>query len=87
MTNDEFGKGITSRINIAIGHLEGIKKMIEANNDCEKVLLQLNAVESAINKTGKLVLKNHLNTCVKNGLISGDVDILEKFNKVLDKYL
>lgn len=87
MTDKEFGKSVISRINIAIGHLEGIKKMIEADSSCEKILLQLSAVESAINKTGKEVLKNHLNTCVKNGLISGDVDILEKFNKVLDKYI
>ena len=38
-------------------------------------------------KLGKIILKEHLNHCVKEGIERGDVDILTRFNTVLDKYL
>ena len=50
-------KAVINRISRAIGHLESIKRMIERDEDCSQVLIQLAAVKSAINNTGKVVLK------------------------------
>ncbi len=86
MTNEQK-KDFTKRLSIIDGHINGIKNMIAEDKGCEAVLLQLSAVESSINKLGKLMLKNHLNTCVKEGIKKGDVDILDRFNGILDKYI
>ena len=45
------------------------------------------AVESAMHNAGTLILKHHLNHCVKEGVKNGDGDILDRFNKVLESYL
>jgi len=75
------------RLNTIEGHIKGIKDMVNKNKSCEEVLLQISAVESAVNSLGKHVLKNHLNSCVKDSIANGDAGILENFNKILDKYL
>ena len=54
-------KAVVNRLSRAIGHLEAVKAMVEEGRDCTQVLIQLAAVKSAINNTGKLILKDHLN--------------------------
>lgn len=83
----EMKKNAMTRLSTIEGHISGIKNMIEEGKGCEEILLQLSAVESSINKLGKIILKNHLNTCVKEGVQKGDGDILDRFNNILDKYL
>ena len=69
------------------GHVKALRKMVAEDRTCEEVLTQLSAVEASINSLGKIILKNHLNHCVKEGIEQGNADILSNFNKVLDKYL
>ena len=49
-------KAVVNRLSRAIGHLESVKRMVEDGRDCTEVLIQLSAVKSAINNTGKLIL-------------------------------
>ena len=49
-------KAVLNRLSRAIGHLESIKRMVEDGRDCSEVLIQLSAVKSAINNTGKIIL-------------------------------
>lgn len=83
----EDKKLATNRVATMVGHLNAIKAMIEEDKPCEDILIQLSAVESSINNLGKFVLKNHLNTCVKDAIKNGDEDIIERFNKVVEKFL
>ena len=46
-------KAVVNRLSRAIGHLESVKRMVEDGRDCTEVLIQLSAVKSAINNTGK----------------------------------
>jgi len=84
---EELKKDLSNRLATINGHINGIKNMINDGKGCEEILLQLSAVESSINKVGKIMLKNHLNTCVKEGIAKGDEDILDRFNSILEKYL
>ena len=56
----ENTKAVLNRLSKAIGHLESIKKMVENGRDCSEVLIQLSAVRSAINNTGKVILQDHI---------------------------
>ena len=51
-------KAVLNRLSRAIGHLESIKRMVEDGRDCSEVLIQLSAVKSAINNTGKIILQD-----------------------------
>ena len=52
----ENTKAVLNRLSRAIGHLESIRRMVEDGRDCSEVLIQLSAVKSAINNTGKVIL-------------------------------
>lgn len=56
----EHTKEVSNRLARAIGHLQKVKQMVENGDDCSDVLIQLAAVKSALNNTGKVILKDHL---------------------------
>ena len=55
-------KAVLNRLSRAIGHLESIRRMVEEGRDCSEVLIQLSAVKSAINNTGKVILQGQYRT-------------------------
>src|SRR5699024_12771365 len=78
---------VLNRLSRAIGHLEAIKRMIENDEDCSQVLIQLAAVRSAINNTGKVVLKNHINHCIVEAVEENDQEAIEMLNQAIDKFI
>lgn len=56
----EHTKEVSNRLARAIGHLQKVKQMVENGDDCSDVLIQLAAVKSALNNTGKVILKDPL---------------------------
>ncbi len=59
---------VLNRMNYLIGHLEGIKKMIEDEKYCIDIIKQNKAVIAAIKKLNRIILENHLNTCVTEAI-------------------
>jgi DNA-binding FrmR family transcriptional regulator len=55
---------ILRRLKSAEGHLRGIQRMIAEDAYCIDVIRQIQAVQSALNKVSKLVLEDHMHTCV-----------------------
>ena len=80
-------KAVVNRLSRAIGHLEAVKAMVEEGRDCPQVLIQLAAVKSAINNTGKLILKDHLNHCMVEAAKSGDRKAFDDLNEAIDRFL
>lgn len=80
-------KAVMNRLSKAIGHLEAVRRMVERDEDCSEVLIQLAAVRSAINNTGKVVLKNHLNHCIVEAVEEGDQEAIELLNQAIDKFM
>ena len=61
--------------------------MIEDGRDCAEVLIQLSAVKSAINNTGKVILQDHIEHCIVDAIESGDNQALEELNKAIDRFM
>ncbi len=80
-------KQIRDRLSRAIGHMEGIKRMVEEGQDCGKVLIQIAAVKSAINNIGKLILKDHINHCVVEAIEAGDTEVLRELSEAIDQFI
>jgi len=57
-------KKVIDRLSRIEGHIRGIKKMVEEDRDCPELLHQLGAVKAAINKTGELILEDHIKSCL-----------------------
>ncbi len=80
-------KDVTNRLAKAIGHLQKVKSMVENGEDCSDVLVQLAAVKSALNNTGKLILKDHLEHCIVHAVEDGDTEALNELNNAIDKFM
>ena len=80
-------KAVLNRISRAQGHLESVKKMVERGEDCTDVLVQLSAVISALNSTGRVILKDHIEHCIVDAVRADDVDALEKLDTAIDRFM
>ena len=80
-------KAVLDRLARSIGHLEKVRQMVEAGEDCSEVLIQLSAVKAAINSTGKLILKDHIEHCVVDAIEHGDRRTVEELNKAIDQFI
>lgn len=78
-------KAIFNRINRIEGQLRGIKQMIENNVYCDDVLIQVSAVTNSLRSLGRLLLENHIRTCVKDELQSGNDEIICELINSLSK--
>lgn len=80
-------KAVLNRLSRAIGHLESIKRMVEDGRDCSEVLIQLSAVKAAINNTGKVILKDHIEHCVVDAVESGDHEAIQELTEAIDRFM
>ena len=83
----ENQKAVVNRLARAIGHLEKVKRMVESGADCSEVLVQLAAVRSALDNTGKVILKDHLRHCLVDAVAAGDADSIDDLCQAIDKFM
>ena len=83
----ENQKAVVNRLARAIGHLEKVKRMVEEGYDCTEVLVQLAAVRSAIDNTGKVILQDHMRHCMVDAVAEGDHDAIEDLCKAIERYM
>ena len=69
------------------GHMESTKRMVEDGRDCSEVLIQLSAIESAIKSVSRVILKEHMSTCIIDAVKHDDLDTIEELNKAIDKFI
>ena len=67
--------------------MESIKKMLENERDCADVLIQLAAVRSEINNTGKLLLKEHMEHCIVEAVQENDQKAITRMNQAIDMFM
>ena len=80
-------RAVVNRLPRAIGHLERVKAMVEEGRDCSEVLIQLSAVRSAINNTGKVILKDHLEHCIVDAMQSQDRAAIDELNRAIEQFV
>ena len=83
----ENQKAVLNRLSRALGHLEKGKRMGEEGQDCTQVLVQLAAVRSALDSTGKVILKDHLRHCIVDAVAAGDVEAVDTLCEAVDKFM
>ena len=67
----ELRSQVETRLRRIGGQVAGIQRMVEADRYCVDVLLQVAAVRAALDQVGKLVLANHVETCVADAFAGG----------------
>jgi DNA-binding FrmR family transcriptional regulator len=82
---DEPRQDVLRRLRRIEGQVRGLQKMVEDDRYCGDILNQIASVQRALRATGKVVTRNHLETCVTDALRSGDQDAAEHtYNEIMD---
>ena len=83
----ENQKAVINRLARAIGHLNKVKRMVEEGYDCSDVLIQLAAVRSALDNTGKVILNDHIRHCMVDAVTAGDQSAIDDLCEAVEKFM
>ena len=83
----ENQRAIVNRLARAIGHLNKVKRMVEEGYDCADVLVQLAAVRSALDNTGKVILNDHIRHCMVDAVQAGDESSIDDLCTAIEKFM
>lgn len=78
-------KQLKNRLNRMVGQLNGIGRMLDENRYCGDILIQISAVERALQNFGYIVLRSHMGACVADELRSGNDAILDETLELMKK--
>ena len=69
------------------GQIAAIDRMIDEDVPCEDIIVQINAVKSAVHKVGQIILEGHIQHCVRDGIEHGDAEkTIAEFTKVIEQF-
>lgn len=81
---DVHEKAVLNRLKTARGHLDAVIRMVEDDTYCPEVMKQLSAVQGSLERASRIVLRNHLETCVAAAMVAGRADeIVEELMEAL----
>lgn len=76
-----------NRLNRIEGQVRGIKKMVENDVYCPDILIQVSAVNAALNSFNKVLLAEHIRTCVAEDIKEGKGETIDELVLVLQKLM
>ncbi|MCI6120970.1 metal-sensing transcriptional repressor [Bariatricus sp. SGI.161] len=85
--SDKEYKDLIHRLNRVEGQVRGIKRMVEEDAYCTDILIQVSAVNAALNSFNKVLLANHIRTCVAEDIIAGKEETIDELVATLQKLM
>ena len=87
MMDDETKVKALGRLRRIEGQVQGIQRMVEEEKYCVDILLQLTAVEGAVEQVQRLLLGRHIESCVADAIRSGNTrDRQKKVDELLEVF-
>lgn len=80
-------KQLTNRLSRIIGQLQGVKRMIEEEKGCSEVLTQISAARAALDSAAKVIIQDHIDSCIKNAVERNDKGAIQDLNNILGKFI
>ena len=80
-------KDLMTRLNRIEGQVRGLKAMLEDERYCVDILTQVSAVQAALNGFSRVLLSNHIKTCVTTDIKDGKEETVDELVKVLQKLM
>ena len=71
---DVHKRSVLNRLKTARGHLDAVIRMTEEDAYCPELMKQLSAVQGSLERASRIVLRNHLETCVAAAMVAGRTD-------------
>lgn len=80
-------KDLIHRLNRIEGQIRGIKGMVERDAYCPDILVQVAAANAALNSFNKVLLANHIKTCVVRDIHAGKEEVIDELVATLQKLM
>ena len=80
-------RNLMNRLKRIEGQVRGIQKMVEEERYCIDIMTQVSAVQSALNSFNKVLLTNHIHTCVVHDIQAGQEDAVEELCTTIQRML
>lgn len=85
-TEKEY-KDLMNRLKRIEGQVRGVQNMIENDAYCTDVITQVAAITAALNSFNKVLLSNHIHTCVADQIREGNDEVIDELTGVLQKLM
>ncbi|MDD6789680.1 MAG: metal-sensing transcriptional repressor [Lachnospira sp.] len=80
-------KDLINRLNRIEGQVRGVKRMLENNAYCPDIITQVSAINAALNSFNKVILADHIRTCVADDIKAGGTQKVDELVKLLPKVM
>ena len=85
-TEEEY-QDLLKRLNRIEGQVRGVKKMLEEDRYCVDILTQVSAINSALNSFNKVLLAEHIKSCVVDDIRAGKEEAVDELCATLQKLM
>ena len=85
-TEKEF-KALLNRLSRIEGQVRGVRSMLENDAYCIDILTQVSAINAALNSFNKVLIANHIRTCVAEDIRQGKEETIEELVTTLQKLM
>lgn len=80
-------KDLMTRLNRIEGQVRGIKSMVEEERYCVDILTQVSAIQAALNGFNKVLLSNHIHSCVVEDIREGKDEAVDELCETIKKLM
>ena len=80
-------KELINRLNRIEGQVRGVRKMVEESSYCVDVLTQVSAIQAALNGFNKVLLGDHIRSCVVDEIRGGNDEVIDELLETLKKIM
>lgn len=85
--NEKELKDLMNRLKRIEGQVRGVENMLENQAYCTDILVQVSAITSALNSFNKVLLGNHMKTCVAENIRNGNDEVIDELLNTLQKMM
>ena len=72
IVKDHHQHAVLNRLKTARGHIDAVIRMVEDDTYCPEVMKQLSAIQGSLEGANRVMLRNHLETCVAAAMAAGE---------------
>lgn len=76
---------LLNRLSRIEGQVRGVKRMVEEDAYCVDILTQVSAITAALNSFNRVLLANHIKTCVAENIRAGNDEVIDELVKTVQK--
>lgn len=85
--DDKEFKDLMNRLKRIEGQVRGVQGMLEKDAYCVDILVQVSAINAALNSFNKELLSKHIQTCVADNIRQGNDEVVDELVNTLQKLM